>query len=91
MATIKIEKFQQDYITDRKPINIDSPNLRVEADEYRDDMEDLLLSDFETLLRLAHAEGLLYGFLKRVGWKGGRCSCGCEEARFAGRPSYHRK
>jgi len=65
-------------------MNIDNPNDRVAATLSRDALEECLTPETETILRLAHSQGLLYGLLKRVGWRGSRCSCGCEEARFAG-------
>lgn len=63
--------------------NLNDPNERVAATEIRDDVEDSLAARFERLLRRSHSEGLLFGLLKRVGWQGGRCTCGCEEARYS--------
>jgi len=78
-------------IPDRRPLQIENANKRVTATQYRDDMEDCLSLQTEKLIRFAHSEGLLYELLIRVGWQSGRCSCGCEEARFGDRPHYHLK
>ena len=69
-----------------RPLQIDDPNKRVTATKYRDDVEALLEPSFVHQLRLAHAEGLLFVILKRAGWRGGRCPCGCEETRFSDQP-----
>ena len=73
---------------DYRPLDIEDIKERLPATRYREDFESCLSLRTEQILRLAHAEGLLYTLLRRVGWQGSRCTCGCEEARFSSHPDY---